>query len=57
MRTCSYLILSLHNLYYFRKSIPRQLHPLLFGGGDLVADALTGDFALELDKGKQDVER
>src|SRR5438105_3687370 len=32
-------------------------HALLFRGRDLVADALAGDFALELGKGQQHIER
>ena len=31
-------------------------HPFALGGGDLVADALTGDLALELREGQQHVE-
>src|SRR5258708_6976433 len=31
-------------------------HSLLLGGGDLVADPLAGDFALELRKGQKDIE-
>jgi len=31
-------------------------HPFLFRGGDLVADALTNDLALELCKGQQNVQ-
>ena len=31
-------------------------HALLFGRGDLVADSLTRDFALELRKGQKDIE-
>ena len=31
-------------------------HALLLGGGDLVADPLPGDFALELRKGQKDVQ-
>src|SRR6266436_1690359 len=31
-------------------------HSLLLGCGDLVADPLTGDFALELRKGQKDIE-
>jgi hypothetical protein len=31
-------------------------HPLLFRGGDLVADAFTGDLALELSEGQQHIE-
>ena len=32
-------------------------HALLAGGGELVADALADDLALELGEGEQDVER
>src|ERR1700730_4393585 len=35
---------------------PAHPHPLLFRGGDLVADALADDLALELRKGQQNIE-
>src|SRR6516164_5438116 len=35
---------------------PAHPHPLLFSGGDLVADALADDLALELRKGQQNIE-
>jgi hypothetical protein len=35
---------------------PAHPHPLLFRGGDLVADPLAGDLALELGEGQQNVE-
>ena len=35
---------------------PAHPHALAFGGGNLVADAFPGDFALELGEGEQDVE-
>jgi hypothetical protein len=35
---------------------PAHPHPLLFRGGDLVADALTGDLPLELREGQQNIE-
>src|SRR5712672_402285 len=35
---------------------PAHPHPLLFRGGDLVADALADDLALELCEGQQNVE-
>src|SRR3989440_6559244 len=40
-----------------QRHIAAHPHALLLRGGDLVADAFTGDLALELGKGQQHVER
>src|ERR1700752_3302729 len=40
-----------------KRRYPAHPHPLLFRGGDLVADALADDLALELGEGQQDIER
>jgi hypothetical protein len=35
---------------------PADPHPLLFGSGNLVADAFAGDFALKLGEGQEDIQ-
>jgi len=39
-----------------QRHVAPHLHTLILRGGNLVADPLTGDLALELGKGQQDIQ-